>query len=107
MQKLRREIAAKQELLQAAIALREAEKLAVVGRLASSIAHEINNPLEAVTNLIYLAVSEENGLTVREYLTQAQGELARVSNIPTQPCAFTGKRQKQPKSFCPRCWKVF
>lgn len=36
-------------------ALRRSEKLAAVGRLASSIAHEINNPLEAVTNVIYLA----------------------------------------------------
>ena len=36
-------------------ALIRSEKLAVVGRLASSIAHEINNPLESVTNLIYLA----------------------------------------------------
>ena len=37
-------------------ALRNTEKLAAVGRLAASIAHEINNPLEAVTNLIYLSL---------------------------------------------------
>ena len=42
-------------------ALRQSEKLAVVGRLASSIAHEINNPLESVTNLLYL-LGQEAGL---------------------------------------------
>ena len=36
-------------------ALRESGKLAATGRLAASIAHEINNPLEAITNLLYLA----------------------------------------------------
>ena len=43
------------EQLQAQEALRQTEKLAATGRLAASIAHEINNPLEAVTNLVYLA----------------------------------------------------
>ena len=41
-------------------ALRESEKLADVGRLASSIAHEINNPLESVTNLLYLSINTTN-----------------------------------------------
>lgn len=41
----------------AELALRQNEKLAAVGRLASTISHEINNPLEATTNLLYLAKS--------------------------------------------------
>ena len=49
-------------------ALIQSEKLAIVGRLASSIAHEINNPLEAVTNLLYLAESTLEPEQVREYL---------------------------------------
>ncbi len=70
-------------------ALRQSEKLAAVGRLASSISHEINNPLEAVTNLLYLAATDA-GLTTegRAYLTQAQDELARVGQIATQTLRF-------------------
>src|ERR1700689_2039921 len=49
-------------------ALMQSEKLAAVGRLASSIAHEINNPLEAVTNLIYLARQKALLPEVLEYL---------------------------------------
>jgi PAS domain S-box-containing protein len=45
------------ELRRAQMAVLQAEKLAATGRLAASIAHEINNPLEAVTNFIYLACS--------------------------------------------------
>ncbi|MGI4756948.1 MAG: PAS domain S-box protein, partial [Janthinobacterium lividum] len=63
-------------------ALRESEKLAAVGRLASSIAHEINNPLEAVMNLVYLAEqsmpkTSENE-EAQKYLSQADEELRRV-----------------------------
>jgi signal transduction histidine kinase len=47
-------------------ALRQTEKLAATGRLAASIAHEINNPLEAVTNLVYLA--RRQPLNVEKYL---------------------------------------
>ncbi len=61
--------------------LRESEKLAVVGRMASSIAHEINNPLEAVTNLIYLARKTAVSPETADFLDQAQSELARVSHI--------------------------
>lgn len=66
----------------------QSEKLAAVGRLASSIAHEINNPLEAVTNLIYLSEQAGNIAEVRRYLETAQQELARVSNIATQTLRF-------------------
>ena len=72
-----------------AAAMVQSEKLAAVGRLASSIAHEINNPLEAVTNLLYLVRSEE-GLSqaVRDYLDTADRELARVSQITSQTLRF-------------------
>ncbi|MGH9468386.1 MAG: PAS domain S-box protein [Terriglobales bacterium] len=61
-------------------ALRQSEKIAAVGRLASTVAHEINNPLQAVSNLIYLAHSEE-GLPPRtlQYLKSASDELARAA----------------------------
>ena len=70
-------------------ALRRAEKLAAVGKLASSIAHEINNPLEAVTNLLYLATTSA-GLSdeAREYMVTAEEELRRVSAIVNQTLRF-------------------
>jgi PAS domain S-box-containing protein len=74
---------------QAEAALMQSEKLAAVGRLAASISHEINNPLEAVTNLLYL-MRQEGGLsaTMGEYLSNAELELARVSQIATQTLRF-------------------
>ena len=74
------------------IALRQAEKLAAVDRLASAIAHEINNPLEAVMNLVYLA--KENMPKTAEsedagrYLAQADLELQRVKLITAQSLRF-------------------
>ncbi|MBS1814452.1 MAG: PAS domain-containing sensor histidine kinase [Acidobacteria bacterium] len=69
-------------------ALRESEKLAAVGRLASSISHEINNPLEAITNLLYLARHETDEQKRNEYLDTAQHEVGRVSQIATQTLRF-------------------
>ncbi|ADV84095.1 PAS domain-containing sensor histidine kinase [Terriglobus saanensis] len=69
-------------------ALRQNEKLAAVGRLASSISHEINNPLEAITNLLYLARHEENSEKRNSYLETAEREVARVSQIATQTLRF-------------------
>ena len=70
-------------------ALLQSEKLAAVGRLSASIAHEINNPLEAVTNLLYL-INEEKDLPeqARNFTHLAQQELARVSQIATQTLRF-------------------
>ena len=62
--------------------LRRNERLATMGRMAATIAHEINNPLESVTNLLYL-LGENLWLDeyARQYVTQAQEEVARVSQI--------------------------
>jgi signal transduction histidine kinase len=70
-----------EQVLRAQDALRRSEKLAVTGRLAASIAHEINNPLEAVTNLLFLLRNEKSQEKVRTYLGQAEQELARVTEI--------------------------
>jgi PAS domain S-box-containing protein len=69
-------------------ALRDSEKLAAVGRLASSIAHEINNPLEAITNLLYLVEVETDPQKTRDFVSLAQHEMARVANIVTQTLRF-------------------
>jgi len=72
---------------QAEAALRQTEKLAVTGRLAATIAHEINNPLEAVTNLLFLLRSHirDSGT---EYLNTAESEVERIANITKQTLAF-------------------
>jgi len=69
------------------IALLQSEKLAAVGRLASSIAHEINNPLESVMNLIYLARNAAPG-DARKYLDLADQDIRRVSIIANQTLRF-------------------
>lgn len=62
-------------------ALVASEKLAVAGRLAASIAHEIHNPLDSVANLHFLLEQEENPAKRREYLRLAQQELGRTMQI--------------------------
>jgi PAS domain S-box-containing protein len=69
-------------------ALRQTEKLAVAGRFAASIAHEINNPLEAVTNCLYLASTSQSFEESRRHIDTAQTELARVSQITVQTLRF-------------------
>jgi PAS domain S-box-containing protein len=65
------------------------EKLAATGRLAATIAHEINNPLESVLNLIYLArTSRAQAAKIREYLETAEKELTRVSHIARHTLGF-------------------
>src|SRR5580658_6428696 len=67
-------------------AIRRSEKLATAGRLAASIAHEINNPLEAVINLLYLARHDSTNAV--EYLTQAEQEVGRVAQLAQQTLGF-------------------
>jgi PAS domain S-box-containing protein len=64
------------------------EKLAVAGRLAAAVAHEINNPLEAVGNLLYLISTAETSEAVRAHACQALDELMRVSLIAQQTLKF-------------------
>lgn len=68
--------------------LRKTEKLAVAGRLAASIAHEINNPLEAIGNLLYIMGTSESIPEIRQCLTLAEEQLARVSEIAKQTLRF-------------------
>jgi signal transduction histidine kinase len=68
--------------------LRENQKLITLGRLAASIAHEINNPLESITNLLYLIEQEATGKNA-EYLKLAQRELSRVVQISKQTLTFS------------------
>ncbi len=68
--------------------LRRTEKLAATGQLAASIAHEINNPLEAVTNLLYLLDQQPLDEESRHYTDMAQEEIARVSQITQQTLRF-------------------
>jgi PAS domain S-box-containing protein len=69
------------ELRRAEASLIANEKLAVTGRLAASIAHEIHNPLDSVANLHFLLASEPSAAKRAEYLALAQQELSRTLQI--------------------------
>jgi PAS domain S-box-containing protein len=70
-------------------ALIRSEKLASVGRMASTIAHEINNPLETIGNVVYLAMTDPGiSLAAKSYLEVAVQELERVTHITRQSLAF-------------------
>jgi PAS domain S-box-containing protein len=69
-------------------ALLKSEKLAAVGRLAASVSHEINNPLESVTNLLFLIEREKDDTRRHEYIKIAQQELGRVTEIAKQTLRF-------------------
>jgi two-component system NtrC family sensor kinase len=75
-------------------ALRMAEKLAATGKLANTIAHEINNPLEALTNLIYLAGTATTLESAQDFLSHSQEELARIARITKQSLAFHRDTQR-------------
>jgi PAS domain S-box-containing protein len=84
--KILRDITA-QKKLEAVV--RTSERLASVGRLAATVAHEINNPLEAVTNYVYLAKQQPDlPPKIKQYLDSADAALARVAHIAQQTLGF-------------------
>lgn len=83
--KILRDISSRKRLEQS---LLQAEKIAATGRMAATIAHEVNNPLEAVMNLLYLLrgkVTDEDGVN---YLAAAEDELGRVAHIAKQTLGY-------------------
>lgn len=72
------------------------EKLAAAGRLAASVAHEINNPLEAITNLLYLIARADDLESAQAQAQRALDEVMRVSRITQQTLKF--HRQSEPAS---------
>ena len=83
--KILRDISSRRRVEQS---LLQAEKIAATGRMAATIAHEINNPLESVTNLLYLLrpmITDPDGMS---YLSSAESELGRVSHIAKQTLGY-------------------
>jgi signal transduction histidine kinase len=74
-------------------ALRRTEKLAATGRLAATIAHEINNPLEAVTNLMFL-IGRDDSIQgdSKQMLSMAEEQLNRINHIAKQTLGFYRER---------------
>jgi PAS domain S-box-containing protein len=81
-------------------ALMRAEKLAAAGRLAASVAHEVNNPLEGLTNLVYIARRSDKLDEIRQLLTQAEDELTRIAHITRQSLGFY-RETTTPAHFMP------
>jgi len=80
-------------------ALQSSEKLAIMGRLAASVAHEIHNPLDALGNLLYLLDHQVNDESSRTYLRLAQEELERITSISEQMLTFS-REARQPVKVC-------
>jgi len=74
--------------LEAREAARRLESMAAVRKIATSVAHEINNPLESVMNLLYLTEQGQIGETERGYVATAQQELKRIATITTHTLRF-------------------
>jgi PAS domain S-box-containing protein len=83
--KILRDISARKIL---EVSLVQAEKIAATGRMAATIAHEINNPLEAIVNLLYLASDRATDPEQIGFLKAAESEVARVSHIAKQTLGY-------------------
>lgn len=83
--KILRDISARKRMEQS---LLQVEKIAATGRMAATIAHEINNPLEAITNLLYLLRSKLTDSEARNQLATAEEELGRVAHIARQTLGY-------------------
>src|SRR5262249_16317357 len=69
--------------------LRASERLTLAGRLSATIAHEIRNPLDTVTNLVYLLQHEQKSNPgASQYLDMASEELTRIAQITSQLLTF-------------------
>ncbi len=87
-------IAATAQLQQAAEQMCEVQKLAILGRLTGSVVHEINNPLESITNLVYLlSMDQQLPEHLRPYVAMAEQELSRVTQISKQTLSFHRETQ--------------
>jgi PAS domain S-box-containing protein len=80
--------------LEAHDALRRAEKWAAMGQVAGTIAHEVNNPLEAVTNALFLIKNQTLNEESQRYVRLIDDELARVSRITKQVLGFYRESQE-------------
>jgi PAS domain S-box-containing protein len=83
--KILRDVSSRRRMEQS---LLQAEKIAATGRMAATIAHEINNPLAAVMNLLYLLRAKITDDEGRRFLATAEGELGRVSHIAKQTLGY-------------------
>jgi PAS domain S-box-containing protein len=83
--KILRDVSGRKRLEQS---LLQAEKIAATGRMAATIAHEVNNPLEAVMNLLYLLRGKVTGEDGVKYLATAEDELGRVAHIAKQTLGY-------------------
>jgi signal transduction histidine kinase len=87
-------VTATAQLQHAAGQMRELQKLAIIGRLTGSVVHEINNPLESITNLVYLmGMSAELPPHLHAYVALAEQELKRVTAITKQTLSFYRETQ--------------
>ncbi len=75
-------------------ALRISDRLATTGRLAATIAHEIHNPLDAVSNLLYLISHGTQEELTRQYASTASGELVRITQMTQRMLAFQREAAK-------------
>lgn len=75
--------------------LQSAEKMASIGRIAASVAHEIHNPLDAIGNLLYLLENGNLDPTSKTYVRLAQEELERVASISEQMLTFSRESRQQ------------
>ena len=83
--KILRDVSSRKRMEQS---LLQAEKIAATGRMAATIAHEVNNPLEAVMNLLYLLRTKITDDEGRGFLATAEDELGRVSHIAKQTLGY-------------------
>ena len=79
----------RERLRKAEESLRKSERLAIAGRFAGAIVHEVNNPLEALANLVYLTKQEAHRPdNVRKNMVVAETQLNRLAEITRKTLSF-------------------